>query len=62
MEKDAVRFRPIGIVHTKTTDEEVRKHITRGKESVVEIYPEFQADQYKLPEWHTKLEERAGQV
>ena len=41
-EELVVRFRPIGIVYTETTDEEIRKHNTRGKESVIEIYTEFQ--------------------
>ena len=47
MEKEeSVRFRPIGIVHTKATDEEIRKHITR--ESIIEIYPELQAGLHGL--------------
>jgi tRNA-Thr(GGU) m(6)t(6)A37 methyltransferase TsaA len=35
-----VTFRPIGIVHTKATHDEIRKRGTDA-ESVVEVYPEF---------------------
>jgi len=33
-------MKPIGVVHTKATIDQIRSH-TRGLESVVEIFPEF---------------------
>lgn len=37
----AVKFKPIGVVHTKASDDMVRKK-KKGIESIVEIYPEFE--------------------
>jgi len=40
-QKEEIRFKPIGVVHTKSSDDEVRKRIA-GQKSVVEIYQEFE--------------------
>jgi len=37
-----IKFKPIGIVHTELSDDEVRNRKMRGTELVVEVYPEFQ--------------------
>lgn len=34
-------FRPIGVVHTQASADEIRRRVT-GVESVVEVYPEFE--------------------
>ena len=41
LQSQDISFKPIGIVHTKRSDDEVRKRIP-GQESTVEIYPEFE--------------------
>lgn len=38
---DLVEFKPIGIIHTKASDDIIRKE-KEGVESIVEIYPEFE--------------------
>ena len=40
-EGNEIKFKPIGIVRTNASDDEVRKRVP-GQESTVEIYPEFQ--------------------
>ena len=35
-------FRPIGVVHTEATPDQIRNRVT-GLESIVEVYPEFEA-------------------
>lgn len=37
---DTIRFRPIGVVHTESSDEEIRSRI-EGTKSRIEVYPEF---------------------
>ena len=39
--RQEVKLNPIGIVHTKASEEEIRNRI-KGIESVIEIYPEFE--------------------
>ena len=40
-EENEIKFKPIGVVHTIASDDEVRKRIP-GQESTIEIYPEFE--------------------
>jgi tRNA (adenine37-N6)-methyltransferase len=40
-QESEVRFKPIGVVHTTASDDEVRKRTSSGK-STIEIYPEFE--------------------
>jgi tRNA (adenine37-N6)-methyltransferase len=40
--KSEIKLNPVGIVHTLASDDEIRNHLT-GIESIVEIYPEFEA-------------------
>ena len=39
---DVVKFRPIGIVRTEASDDMIRDR-EKGIESIVEIFPEFEA-------------------
>ena len=38
---DVVKFRPVGIVHTKASDDKIREE-EKSIESIVEIFPEFE--------------------
>jgi len=38
---DTVKFRPVGIVHTKASEDKIRDEV-KSIESVVEIFPEFE--------------------
>ncbi|MGA2874850.1 MAG: tRNA (N6-threonylcarbamoyladenosine(37)-N6)-methyltransferase TrmO [Nitrososphaerales archaeon] len=40
-EENEIKFKPIGIVHTNASDDEVRRKVP-GQESTIEIYPEFE--------------------
>ena len=40
-EIDVVKFRPVGVVRTKATDDRIRDE-EKGIESIVEVFPEFE--------------------
>lgn len=39
--QEEIRFKPIGVVHNNSSDDDVRKRVPCG-ESTIEIYPEFE--------------------